>query len=217
MRLLACWLLGVGMATGQTAKRAPAPLPVVGESAVPAAAVVVLRGMAERAGVIFAGHVLAVERHDTAGYVDVVFAVDEAVKGCADDKPYVLREWAGLWAEEPRRYGVGQRLLMMLAARGPSGMSAPVGGMAGRIPLVGMRQAPVARGGVGPADSGDLAEEAVDLRWVEAAGARTAVGGMKARAEAAKAAGWVGPAAPMQRKATAGVGLSAVLAVLGGN
>lgn len=218
MRALVCWLLMAGMATGQTAKLVPAPLPVVGGSAVPAAAVTILRGLSARAGVIFAGHVVAVERNDASGYVDVVFGIDRAVKGCAGEKRYVLREWAGLWAEEPRRYGVGQRLLMILAARGPSGMSAPVGGMAGRIPLMGMRQPPLARGtGAGPPDTGDLTEEAADLRWVEAAAVRTNAAGMKARAETAKAAGWLGPVGPMQRKPTAGVGLSAVLAVLGGN
>ncbi len=210
MRVVVCWLLwllwlpGGGMAAAQQ---------------VPAAAVVVLRGLAARAGVIFAGHVVEVRREDSAGYVDVVFAVDEAVRGCAGEKRYVLREWAGLWMEEPRRYGVGQRLLMILAPPGPSGMSAPVGGMAGRIPLVGVRQPPLARGTeVKPADEDDEAEAGVDLRWVEAAAERSAVLGGKAQIEAARAPGWVGPVGPMPRKPMRSVGpaLSAVLAVLRG-
>jgi hypothetical protein len=193
-----------------------------GSTSVPAAAAVVLKGLAARAGVIFAGHVLEVRRNDDGGYVDVVFAVDREVRGCDGAQRYVLREWAGLWADEPRRYGVGQRLLMILAARGPSGMSAPVGGMAGRIPLVGVRQAVLARAGVAPADTGaeDGLEEAVDLRWVEAAALRTAATGVKARAETAKGAGtgWVGPAGPVVASpvGVVGPGLSAVLAVLSG-
>ncbi len=216
-------LLACGVGAGQAVvpvrgPKAPAPVqPVGGSTAVPAAAAVVLKGLAARAGVIFAGHVLEVRRNDGAGYVDVVFAVDRAVRGCEGSKRYVLREWAGLWAEEPRRYGVGQRLLMILAARGPSGMSAPVGGMAGRIPLVGVGQEPLARSGVAPADRGDASEEAVDLRWVEAAALRPVATGMKARAEIAKGAGsgWVGPvvASPV---GVVGPGLSAVLAVLSG-
>jgi hypothetical protein len=233
VRLWAAWLmLGGAVAVAQMPKpavvfgpvhgRGPSgpsgPGPVSGGNpVVPAAARVVLQGLAARAGVIFAGHVLEVTRTDGAGYVDVVFAVDRAVLGCAGSKRYVLREWAGLWAEAPERYGVGERLLMILAARGPSGMSAPVGGMAGRIPLVGLRQGPVMRGGVVPTDSAaeDGVEEAVDLRWVEAASARSAASGAKARSEVAKAGGgWLGPVTPAALSSVAPPTLSAVLAVL---
>jgi hypothetical protein len=202
---------------------APPPPPIAalgGSGVVPAAAAVVLKGLAARAGVIFAGHVVEVRRNDSAGYVDVVFAVDRAVRGCDGSQRYVLREWAGLWADEPRRYGVGQRLLMIVSARGASGMSAPVGGMAGRIPLVGARPAVLARAGVAPADTGESAEEAVDLRWVEAAALRRAATGVKARAETGMGGGWggVGPVGPVVASpvGVVGPGLSAVLAVLSG-
>lgn len=213
-----------GLASGQAVRLHPLPTPTPlpqpgGGGAVPAAAVTVLGELAARAGAIFAGHVLEVQRNEGAGYVDVVFAVDRPVRGCAGAKRYVLREWAGLWAEEPQRYGVGQRLLMILAARGPSGMSAPVGGMAGKIPLVGVRQPPLARAtGIAPADTEDRLEEAVDLRWVEAAALRTTAPGARARAEARKSEGWAGPVRPLP-PAPAGAaapGLSAVLAVLSG-
>jgi hypothetical protein len=181
----------------------------------------VLRELSAQATVIFAGHVLEVQRNDAGGYVDVVFGIDHAVRGCEDAKRYVLREWAGLWADEPQRYGVGQRLLMILSSRGPSGMSAPVRGMAGKIPLLGVRQPPLARGtGEALVDNGaeDELEDAVDLRWVEAMAARTEAPGSKALVERAKSALWVGPIAPMMLSpaGVAGPGLSAVLAVLSG-
>ncbi len=224
------WLLpfalfcAVGM--GQTVRFGPVPNPVRpltplgGGTAVPAAAATVLKGLAAQAGVIFAGQVLEVRRNDDAGYVDVVFAIDQPVRGCAGSKRYVLREWAGLWAEEPQRYKAGRRLLMILTARGPSGMSAPVGGMAGRIPLVGMRKPPLVDGiGVAPADrvAEEGQDEAVDLRWVEAAANRPVVQAAAASEEVLKVSGWAGPAsAVLTTVPSTGPGLSAVLAVLGG-
>ena len=223
MRLLACFLLTYAVALGQKPKLVPTPLPTEQlRGTVPAAAALVLRGMAARAGVIFAGHVLEVQHNDAGGFVDVVFSVDEAVRGCAGSKQYVVREWAGLWVKEPMRYGVGQKLLMILPARGASGMSAPMGGMAGRMPLVGVRPAVLARGtGSAPADTGATAgmEESVDLRWVEAAAARNSAVGVKAQAELGRGvgSGWAGPAVAMEatQVTAAGPGLSDVLAVLG--
>lgn len=139
---------------------------------VPAATAAVLQAMAARAGVIFAGSVLQVQRHDAAGYVDVTFAVEHAVRGvvhAGNSTPrYELREWAGLWTGGDR-YRVGQRVLILLAGRGPQGMSAPVGGMAGVIPLIATRKPPIWRQGAATADTRieDDADELVDLRWVE--------------------------------------------------
>ena len=72
---------------------------------------------------------------ERSGVVEVEFRVDQAVRGCAAGGPYMLREWAGLWAAGNQRYRVGQRLLMMLHAPGAAGMSSPVGGMDGAIPI----------------------------------------------------------------------------------
>ena len=153
------------------------------------------------AGVVFAGRVLAVGRHDEAGFVDVRFAVDEAVKGCSVGRPYVLREWAGLWSSAAPRYVPGERLLVFLTARGASGLSAPVDGFAGVLPLHATAAQPLADAqGIAPAEDGRevmagvaaakvsaastgtrllagaaLQAMAVDLRWLRATLGRESV------------------------------------------
>ena len=217
-----------GSAGAQASGRVAAPRALVGATAtVPADSAVVLMGLAARAGVIFAGHVVEILRNDDAGYVDVVFHIDTSVRGCGRKSNYVLREWAGLWMGQEARYQVGARLLMLLAARGASGMSAPVGGMAGMIPLVAGRTPPLARGtGVAPGDTAaeDAQENAVDLRWVQAQALRET----SATAETIAVVGgdpepvrppWVGPVKPIltvHSAVSAGPSLSAVLAILGG-
>ena len=131
--------------------------------------------MASQAAVIFSGQVVAVSREDSAGFVDVRFRIDDAVRGCPKSGFYVLREWVGLWTGQPERYRVGQRRLMLLTARGPSGMSSPVGGMDGAIPLVATGVAPIANAaGVAPVDTALApATLAADLRWIQARIART--------------------------------------------
>jgi hypothetical protein len=119
----------------------------------------VLHDFSDQAAVIFAGQVLAIQQ-PRPGVVEVQFRVDQAIRGCSKGMPYVLREWAGLWAGGNQRYRVGQRLLMMLRAPGAAGMSSPVGGMDGAIPI---RQ--------GTAVGESVAQPPyVDLRWL---GART--------------------------------------------
>ena len=117
----------------------------------PAGVDAVLLGMAKQAGVIFAGHVLAVDRNDASGFVDIHFRIDEPVRGCPRTGVYVLREWAGRWIGHPEPYRVGQRWLMLLTPRGPSGMSAPVFGGDGAVPIIASAPQPVLGGnGVPP-------------------------------------------------------------------
>jgi hypothetical protein len=128
----------------------------------------VLHEMSNRADVIFMGQVLAVRLPGGAGLasgtVEVDFRVDQAIRGCRAGEPYVLREWGGLWAGHSQRYRVGQRLLMLLHAPSAGGMSSPVGGLDGAIPIrQSARLAAVA----------ESATEApslpfVDLRWLGA-------------------------------------------------
>jgi len=136
-----------------------------GGAATPQDIVTALHQMADRAGVIFVGRVAGVQRRDgggvASGVVEVTFAVDQAIRGCAAGTPFVLREWAGLWEGDDQRYRVGQRLLMLLHAPNAAGMSSPVDGMDGAIPVV--------RGGSAPLlanSSARVAPPAVDLRWV---------------------------------------------------
>ena len=190
---------------------------------VPASAATVLTETAARAAVIFVGQVVRVDRQDEAGFVDVQFHVSQPVRGCTSNETYVLREWAGLWSGRPARYRVGQRLLMLLAARGPSGMSAPVNGVAGMIPLRPASEPPLVRGaGVAPPDTpGVAAELAVDLSWVETLAVRqVGLPAQPARGSVPPAGtDWHGPIRAFPRTVaiggSQGTSLSAVLALLG--
>jgi hypothetical protein len=154
-----------------------APLMAWGQAAPSARAQMVtdiLHEMSDRAGVIFMGQVLAVRLPigvgPASGIVEVDFRVDQAILGCRTGQPYVLREWGGLWVGDAERYRVGQRLLMLLHAPSAGGMSSPVGGLDGAIPI---RQG----AGVSPGAASAVAESLavppsassfVDLRWLGA-------------------------------------------------
>jgi hypothetical protein len=120
-----------------------------------------LHAMSRLAAVIFTGQVAAVRRHDAAdgaaGMVEIDFAVEDAVRGVSGGI-YTLREWAGLWPAGDQPFSVGQRLLMLLHAPGVAGLSSPVGGSDGAIPIRGSGPAP-------PANATD--SRVVDLRWIE--------------------------------------------------
>jgi len=121
----------------------------------------VLKAMSERAGVIFTGRVLAVHAAtETPGVVEVEFHVDTAVRGCSPGS-YTLREWSGLWAAGVQRYRVGDRLLMLLHAPGVAGLSSPVDGLDGAIPI---RQG----GKTKPYTGTSAPPRIVDLRWLGA-------------------------------------------------
>jgi hypothetical protein len=126
--------------------------------------VAALHQMSDKAGVIFVGRVSEVRRlasaNVAAGVVETKFEVEQAVRGCTAGS-YVLREWVGLWEGDNQRYRAGQRLLMLLHAPNAAGLSSPVDGMDGAIPVV--------RGGgilLGANSSAHVASPAVDLRWV---------------------------------------------------
>jgi hypothetical protein len=129
----------------------------------PQTVVDILHQLSDKAEVVFAGQVLAIRRPDT-GVVEVEFRVDQAIRGCTAGTPYILREWAGLWSGDNQRYRVGQRLLMLLHAPSAAGMSSPVGGLDGAIPI--------RHGGAVMAPGDDLATPPqppyVDLRWLGA-------------------------------------------------
>ena len=133
----------------------------------------VLHQMSDRADVIFVGTVTAIRPHDgngmAAGFVEIDFEIDQAIRGCTGGA-YVMREWSGLWSGNAHRYQVGQRLLMMLHAPGASGMSSPVGGLDGAIPIRGTADpSPVAEAAANPP------APMADLRWLGAKVAHPAV------------------------------------------
>lgn len=134
----------------------------------------VLASMEARAGAIFGGEVVAIRRtrqegradaeggsavegldSATSGVVEVDVRVDDPIRGCGAGGHYVLREWPGLWLNKSPRYRVGERALWMLYPPNAAGLSSPVGGMAGVVPLTGRGRAALA-----------------DLRWVQTRVAR---------------------------------------------
>jgi hypothetical protein len=140
----------VGSGWGQVALRPPAHSTFVDGAVAyatpPATGEAVLEEMSGRAGVIFCGVVTAVRQPENplSGVVEVEFAVSDAIRGVPGGT-YVVKEWAGLW-RDGARYRVGDRRLMLLHAPGPGGLSSPVDGLDGAIPMA----------------------DIVDLRWLEA-------------------------------------------------
>ena len=161
------WLRGLSAVTLLAMSvAAPAQSLASGAAAVAQNVEDVLHEMSDRADVIFVGQVVAIRPHDGdgmgAGYVEVDFQMDQAIRGCSGGA-YALREWAGLWSGDAHRYRVGQRLLMMLHAPGASGLSSPVGGLDGAIPIRGVADAsPLATA------TANAPVPMADLRWLGA-------------------------------------------------
>ena len=134
-----------------------------------------LRAMSSQAAVMFVGTVTGVRRVEgdgfaAAGVVEVRFAVETGIRGVGDGESYVLREWGGLWSAGERRFTAGSRLLMLLHAPGATGLSSPVGGMDGAIPVTGSSSL------VGAGDGTTAVNAPVaDLRWLAAKLARQVV------------------------------------------
>jgi hypothetical protein len=160
----ACVLvLAAGAQPSQTQTPSRAPSELIAQATQDA-----LHEISRQAGVIFAGQVVAVRRYDgvngATGVVEIDFVVDDAICGVAGNS-FTLREWAGLWPMGDEPFRVGQRYLMLLHRPGPAGLSSPVGGADGAIPI---------RGGQPKEDAiPTLAEERkVDLRWIAMHGIR---------------------------------------------
>jgi hypothetical protein len=135
-----------------------------------------------------AARVPGTAQSETAPTVEVTFQVQQPVLG-AVGATYTLREWSGLWTGGRQRYRLGQRAMMFLHAAKGNGLSSPVDGMDGVVPVV-----------VQGADTGAL----LDIRWL-AARVQRAVGAPLADADTgaitladgvAVAAGWKNAALP---------------------
>jgi hypothetical protein len=129
-----------------------------------------LHAMSRLAGVIFAGQVIAIHRNGgsngASGTVEIEFAVEDAVRGVSGTS-YRLREWGGLWRAGDSPFRVGQRYLMLLHTPGAGGLSSPVGGVDGAIPIRGSVQ-PLPQQTVASARVSSTQAEVslVDLRWI---------------------------------------------------
>lgn len=95
--------------------------------------------MARSSGYAFAGTVTAISpvqatKPNEVPSVQITFHVDRAIRGVRRGQTLTIREWAGLW-KSPQRYRVGQKLLLFLHRPSKLGLTSPVGGEPGRIPL----------------------------------------------------------------------------------
>ena len=109
-----------------------------------------LRAMAARAGAVFVGRVESIVPKE--GVVEITFLVERPVAGVTRGR-YVMREWAGRWTGGQQRYQVGQRAMFFLHAPSAAGLSSPVDGMAGVVPVIPM---------------GANADALLDARWLTA-------------------------------------------------
>jgi len=103
----------------------PAP-PVTTEDA--------LHEMLAQAGVVFTGQVTAV-RH-TGSILEIDFVVEDAILGVTSSATHTLRQWIGPAPAAAPQFEIAHRYLMFLHAPGPGGLSSPVGGPDGAIPIV---------------------------------------------------------------------------------
>ena len=153
------WALGAAMTPVAAVAQGSAAT-----TSLPTSAEDVLHSLSDRAGVVFVGSVASIRRIASdgvsSGVVEVTFQVEQAVRGTAAGSSYTVREWAGLWMANDQRYHVGQRLLMLLNTPGAGGLSSPVGGLDGAIPVHGTVAA------ADPAGRAAAPAAVADLSWL---------------------------------------------------
>jgi len=117
----------------------PPPLPTVpGRVPVPPATIA-FQKMVSAAGIIFSGHVTAVEHTpvpsgQAPASTNVSFQVEQAIRGIERGQILTIHEWAGLWASG-ERYRVGERVFLFLYPPSKLGLTSPVAGELGRFSL----------------------------------------------------------------------------------
>lgn len=122
-------IVALGLALAGTARAQADAAALVPDASVGAA----LRSLAQRASDVFVGQVESITRK--GGVVEIVFRVQQSVAG-AQGSTYTLREWAGRWPLGMRRYTVGARAMVFLHAAGATGLSSPVDGAEGVVPVL---------------------------------------------------------------------------------
>jgi hypothetical protein len=97
-----------------------------------------LTQLTSKAGFIFSGRVLRVEHPaplpDRVPVVQVTLQVEQALRGTRRGQTFILTQWAGAWDSSPR-FRPGQRLLLFLYPRSPTGLTSVVGGRLGEFDL----------------------------------------------------------------------------------
>jgi len=96
-----------------------------------------LRHLAANAGAAFLGTIQKIEppTPDHPSTVIITFQVTQPILG-EPGSVYTLREWSGLWTMGRQRYTIGQRALFFLHPVNAAGLSSPVDGMEGILPLI---------------------------------------------------------------------------------
>ncbi|HYX69831.1 MAG TPA: hypothetical protein VE825_11905, partial [Terriglobales bacterium] len=98
-----------------------------------------LQQLGRHAGFIFRGRVLSVDRPKPARgsvtTVQITFQVLEGIRGVRTGERLTTREWAGLWGAGRPRYRVGQEMLLFLYPRSRLGLTSPVSGDLGVLPI----------------------------------------------------------------------------------
>jgi hypothetical protein len=92
-----------------------------------------LVNIASRASVAFTGRITKLER--SGDVLEVSFLVEQALLGNPSGI-YIVREWAGLSPLGQSHYVLGERIAVFLHAPGKSGLSSPVDGQEGIVPIV---------------------------------------------------------------------------------
>jgi hypothetical protein len=97
-----------------------------------------LRAVVRRSGTIFVGKVTSIESPRSPcclNMVRVTFSVEQAMRGDIHvGEHFSIREWAGLWSAGPR-YRIGERLVLFLYPPSKLGLTSPVDGKWGRVPV----------------------------------------------------------------------------------
>lgn len=99
-----------------------------------------LSTLTKKAGMIFAGEVIRIERVppvQAGGEVamQITFRVTQAVRGTRLRQTVVLREWEGLWLHRGEHYRVGEHVMLFLHRSNKEGWTSPVGGRSGRFDI----------------------------------------------------------------------------------
>ena len=95
-----------------------------------------LTQLTRKAGFIFAGRVLRVQRPQPlpgrVPVVQVTLRVERALRGTRAGQTFTLTQWTGAWDSGPQ-YRPGQRLLLFLYPRSRTGLTSVVGGRLGQF------------------------------------------------------------------------------------
>ena len=98
-----------------------------------------LEQMVASSGMIFLGRVEDVSLSGD-DRVRITFRVLDGVRGARTGETAAVEEWRGLWVAGHERYQPGETLLLFFHPRSKLGLTSPVGGDSGRLPITPHRQ-----------------------------------------------------------------------------